>query len=390
MEYDGEFVEAGSRTRLRGTPVQYPCGKAMAKKRNGKAKKSSWKRRSKPGDAPGTLVVDPNASPTLIRVIGFGGPDVIEKEVKDLQELRSLIATTPRLWVDIVGLGSDTTLRDIASLLQLHPLAMEDVVNVYQRAKVEDFEHTLFVIARMIDGHEAELTEQLSFFLKSNVLVTFQERHGDCWDPLRQRIRQRRGKVAEADLDYLLYSMLDAVIDSYFPVIEQIVEQVDALEADIIEEVRNEQMHRIHELRGQLLAVRRAIRPHREMINELVRDTIPSIRPETRVHLRDCYDHVIQVIDTVDTYRELTSDLRDFYLSSVSNSMNEVMKLLTIISTIFIPLSFIAGVYGMNFSDESPWNMPELKWEYGYFFSLALMGLVASVLLVYFRRRRWI
>ncbi|MCY3007315.1 MAG: magnesium and cobalt transport protein CorA, partial [Planctomycetota bacterium] len=153
----------------------------------------------------------------------------------------------------------------------------------------------------------------------------------------------------------------------------------------------SEQMSRIHELRGQLLSLRRSIRPHREMINELVRDSIPQIHPETRVHLRDCYDHVIQVVDAVDTYREVTSDLRDFYLSSVSNSMNEVMKLLTIISTIFIPLSFVAGVYGMNFDPEvSAWNMPELKWRYGYLLSLAIMGSVAGGLLIYFRRRRWI
>ncbi|MFN9715288.1 MAG: magnesium/cobalt transporter CorA, partial [Planctomycetota bacterium] len=190
--------------------------------------------------------------------------------------------------------------------------------------------------------------------------------------------------------DYLLHSLLDAVIDSYFPAIDKIVEQVDALELEIIESVESNQMQKVHELRGQLLAIRRAIRPHREMVNELIRDPKPTISPETRVHLRDCYDHVIQVIDTVDTYRELTSDLRDFYLSSVSNNMNEVMKVLTIISTIFIPLSFIAGVYGMNFSNNSPWNMPELYWQYGYLFALGLMALVAGALLVYFRRRRWI
>jgi magnesium transporter len=243
----------------------------------------------------------------------------------------------------------------------------------------------------MVDGEDPSITEQLSMYLKGNVLISFQERPGDCWDPLRQRLRQRRGKVAINDLDYLLYSMLDAVVDSYFPVLERLVEQVDLLEQDITEQVSSEQMSRIHELRGQLLSLRRSIRPHREMINELVRDSIAQIHPETRVHLRDCYDHVIQVVDAVDTYREVTSDLRDFYLSSVSNSMNEVMKLLTIISTIFIPLSFVAGVYGMNFDPEvSAWNMPELKWRYGYLFSLAIMGTVAGGLLIYFRRRRWI
>ena len=361
----------------------------MAKKKNGKSKKS-WKRRSKPGDAPGLILVDPAASPTIVRVIATGD-QFLELQIQDIHELDSITATYQKVWIDVVGLGSESTLRTLANMFHLHPLVIEDVVNVHQRAKVEEFEDGLFVVSRMVDGEDPSITEQLSMYLKGNVLISFQERPGDCWDPLRQRLRQRRGKVAINDLDYLLYSMLDAVVDSYFPVLEKLVDQVDLLEQDITEQVSSEQMSRIHQLRGQLLSLRRSIRPHREMINELVRDSIAQIHPETRVHLRDCYDHVIQVVDAVDTYREVTSDLRDFYLSSVSNSMNEVMKLLTIISTIFIPLSFVAGVYGMNFDPEvSAWNMPELKWRYGYLISLAIMGAVAGGLLIYFRRRRWI
>jgi magnesium transporter len=361
----------------------------MARKKSHKLKKS-WKRRSKPGDAPGQILIDPTSAPTVVRVIAIGS-EFLEKEISDVHELDSITSTYLRVWVDVVGLGSEPTLRTLANMFHLHPLVIEDVVNVHQRAKVEEFDDGLFVVARMIDGDNPAITEQLSMYLKGNVLISFQERPGDCWEPLRHRLRQRRGKVAINDLDYLLYSMLDAVVDSYFPVLESVVEQVDELEEDITEQVSTEQMSRIHQLRGQLLSLRRSIRPHREMINELVRDSIPQIHPETRVHLRDCYDHVIQVVDTVDTYREVTSDLRDFYLSSVSNSMNEVMKLLTIISTIFIPLSFVAGVYGMNFDPEvSPWNMPELKWRFGYLFALAIMGVMAGGLLIYFRRRRWI
>jgi len=361
----------------------------MAKKKSLKLKKS-WKRRSKPGDAPGQILIDPASEPTVVRVIAIGS-EFLEKQISDVHELDSITSTYQRVWVDVVGLGSEPTLRTLANMFHLHPLVIEDVVNVHQRAKVEEFDDGLFVVARMVDGDDPAVTEQLSMYLKGNVLISFQERPGDCWEPLRHRLRQRRGKVAINDLDYLLYSMLDAVVDSYFPVLESVVEQVDQLEDDITEQVSTEQMSRIHQLRGQLLSLRRSIRPHREMINELVRDSIPQIHPETRVHLRDCYDHVIQVVDTVDTYREVTSDLRDFYLSSVSNSMNEVMKLLTIISTIFIPLSFVAGVYGMNFDPEvSPWNMPELKWRFGYLFALAIMGAMAGGLLIYFRRRRWI
>jgi len=340
--------------------------------------------------APGSMIVDPNANPTNVRIMAFGGVEFLEREIKDISEIRAILVAYRSVWIDVTGLGSQQRLGEIAQLLHLHPLAMEDVVNVHQRAKVDEFDDSIFVVSRMVDGDDALQTEQLTFFLTKQVLLTFQERPGDCWEPVRQRIRTHRGKICDSSVDYLLYALLDAVIDSYFPVMERLAEQVDTIEAEIISGLDPSQMQKIHHLRGQLLSLRRSIRPHREMINELVRDTLPHISPETRLHLRDCYDHVVQVVDAVDTYRELTSDMRDFYLSSVSNNMNEVMKVLTFISTIFIPLSFIAGVYGMNFETSSPWNMPELDWYYGYPFSLALMGLVAFGLLVYFRSRKWL
>ncbi len=322
--------------------------------------------------------------------MAFGGVEFLEREIQDVAEIRAIMVAYRSVWIDVTGLGSQERLSEISQLLKLHPLAMEDVVNVHQRAKVDEFDDTIFVVARMVDGDDNLQTEQLAFFLTKQVLLSFQERPGDCWDPLRNRIRTHRGKICDSGVDYLLYALLDAVIDSYFPVMERLAEQVDLIEAEIIEGLDRTQMQKIHQLRGQLLSLRRAIRPHREMINELVRDSLPHVSPETRIHLRDCYDHVVQVVDAVDTYRELTSDMRDFYLSSVSNNMNEVMKVLTIISTIFIPLSFIAGVYGMNFETSSPWNMPELKWYLGYPFALLLMGAVAFGLMMFFRDRRWL
>jgi magnesium transporter len=363
----------------------------MKSRKNGKSNRSQHvRRRTKPGSPPGSLVVDPSASATVIRIMAFNGTDFLEKEIHNIDEIRAVRVAYRSVWIDVTGLGSEEKLNSISQLLQLHPLAMEDVVNVHQRAKVDEFQDSIFVVARMVDGEDALQTEQLSFFLMNQVLVSFQERPGDCWEPLRHRIRTHRGKICDSGVDYLLYALLDAVIDSYFPVMERLADQVDVIEADIVEGLNPTQMRQIHSLRGQLLALRRAIRPHREMINELVRDNLPHISPESRVHLRDCYDHVVQVVDAVDTYRELTSDMRDFYLSSVSNNMNEVMKVLTIISTIFIPLSFVAGVYGMNFSDQSPWNMPELRWYFGYPFALALMATIACGLLFYFRGRRWL
>jgi magnesium transporter len=348
------------------------------------------RRPTTPGTAPGTISLDPNAKETTIKLIAFNHQSLIERTIEKPADILETTRQFPSVWIDVTGLKDIDRIRALGELLGLHPLAMEDVVNVHQRAKLDSFEKYLFLVARMIDGDDTGDSEQISFFLLPGVLLSFQERPGDCWEPVRNRLRQRRGKVCTLGPDYLLYALLDAIIDSYFPVMDRLSEQVDSIENEVIAKPSPELIRRVHELRGQLLNLRRAIRPHREMINELSHEANTMISSETHVFIRDCYDHVIQVIETVDTYRELTSDLRDFYLSSVNNSMNEVMKLLTIISTIFIPLSFIAGVYGMNFDTNSPWNMPELKWRFGYPFALGLMLIVGLFLLWMFRRRRWI
>jgi magnesium transporter len=343
-----------------------------------------------PGTAPGTIISDPSAFLTTIKLIAFNNQTLIERVIDKPSELAEIVGKYSVVWIDVTGLQDSERIRGLGELLGLHPLAMEDVVNVHQRAKVDSFEKNLFAVARMIDGEDTGNSEQISFFLMPGVVISFQERPGDCWEPVRQRLRQRRGKVCTLGPDYLFYALLDAVIDSYFPVMDRLSDQVELIEEEITTSPDPDLIRRIHDLRGQLLNLRRAIRPHREMVNELSRDENLLISSETHVFLRDCYDHVVQVIDTVDTYRELTSDLRDFYLSMVNNSMNEVMKLLTIISTIFIPLSFVAGVYGMNFDTTSPWNMPELKWWYGYPFALVLMAIIGLLLLWTFRRRHWI
>lgn len=348
------------------------------------------KRRTAPGTAPGTLSVDPAANATTINAIGVNRNKCEECVINSMSELLAFKDQFEFVWFDVVGLGSEATLKQLANTLSLHPLAMEDVVNVHQRVKIDEFPEHLFVVARMIDDETSMRTEQLSFFLKPGVLISFQERPGDCWNPVRQRIRTHRGRFAEGGVDYLLYTLLDTVIDSFFPIMERIADRVDAVEEAISLQVNSKQLASIHELRGQLLTMRRIVRPFREMLNELMRDSVRFIKNDIRVNIRDCYDHAIQLIETIETYRELTSDLRDYYMTSNSNSMNEVMKVLTIISTIFIPLSFIAGVYGMNFNKEaSPWNMPELDWQLGYPFALGLMLCVAIALLMYFKVRKW-
>lgn len=354
-------------------------------------KRLARRRKSVPGLAPGTIHIDPQSPPTTIRIIAFDGMQFVEESLTSHTQLVHYLGRWPTLWIDVTGLGTGDAIQGIGEILGLHPLALEDVVNVHQRAKVDGFRDYLFVVARMMEGADLQHTEQISFFLKSGLLVSFQERPGDCWDPVRQRLRQSRGRIRSLGADYLLYTLLDAIIDSYFPAMDAVTERVDALDDAIANAPEASQIHAIHDLRGQLLMIRRALRPHREMVNELIRDEHPMISAESRIFFRDCYDHVIQLVDLIDTGRELTADLRDCYLSTMSNRMNEIMKVLTIMSSIFIPLSFIAGVYGMNFHDElSPFNMPELAWFYGYPFALGLMVVTAVVLLFYFWRQRWI
>jgi magnesium transporter len=226
--------------------------------------------------------------------------------------------------------------------------------------------------------------------LGKNFVLTFQQQSGDCFDPVRDRIRTRRGRIRNAGADYLVYALIDAVIDSYFPIVETFADHLEELEDQVATRQSPNVIDRIHEVRNDLLLLRRSVRPHRDALNELVRDEHPLICNETRVFLRDCYDHTIQLIDLLEVYREMCADLRDYYLSIVSNRMNEVMKVLTIIATIFIPLGFIAGLYGMNFNTSLPGNMPELNVPYGYVGAIAMMSLVALGMLAFFWRSGWI
>src|SRR5262245_7632857 len=235
------------------------------------------------------------------------------------------------------------------------------------------------------------VSEQLSLFLGPDFVITFQERPGDCLEPVRERIRKQETRVREADAGYLAYAILDAVTDHYFPILEAYGERLEALEDRIVARPDRAVVAEIHDMKRELLYIRRAVWPQREALNTLVRDEIPHITAETRLYLRDCYDHSVRIIDLVETYREVCSDLMDLYLSSISNRMNEIMKVLTIISTLFIPLTFVVGIYGMNFDPQSsPLNMPELKWYFGYPMCLALMIAIAIAQLFYFRHKGWI
>jgi magnesium transporter len=350
-----------------------------------------FRRRTPPGTAPGTVAVDPQAARPIVRVITYGVDEFEEKEVEDLDSLGELVGRSPVTWVDVQGLGDAQTITRLGEIFQLHPLALEDAVNTHQRPKVDDYGQFLFIVLRMIVPGQRLDTEQVSLFLGPNFVLTFQERPGDCLDPVRKRLRQAKGRVRSGGADYLAYALLDAVVDAYFPAMEQYGECLDRLDAEISAQPGPDVVVRVHQMRNDLLMLRRAIWPLRDDIGTLVREPNPLVSEETRVYLRDCYDHTVQIIDLVETSREMCSDLRDYYLSMVNNRMSEVMKVLTIIATIFIPLSFIAGVYGMNFDpDVSGWNMPELRWSFGYLFALGLMAAVVAGQLFYFWRRGWL
>ncbi len=348
------------------------------------------RRRSRPGAPPGTMQVDPQADRTTIRAIGYSASDFVELAELPVSGILPLLHKWPVVWLDVSGLGSLETLQQLGQLLTLHPLALEDVINVHQRAKFDPYDENLFLVARMCNPGESTQTEQISFFVKPGLVLTFQERPGDCWNSVRDRLRFANGRIRQSGPDYLLHALLDAIIDSYYPVVDQISDDLDQLDAEISASNHTDQIRRIHDVRGQLLALRRAIRPHREMVNDLTREDSPLLTQETRLFFRDCYDHVIQLIDLVDTYRELAGDIRDFHMSSTSNRMNEIMKVLAIFSTLFMPISFIAGLYGMNFDTQSPWNMPELGWRHGYLFAISLMIGTAAAMLVFFRRKMWV
>lgn len=343
------------------------------------------------GASPGTLVIDPHAHPSIVTVIAYGPDSYVEKRLEKLEEISDYLSRWPVVWVNIDGLGTEQTLIRLGEMFGIHVLALEDIVNIHQRAKTELYPTNLFIVARMMSLKERVQSEQVSFVLGPNYLLTFQERPGDCFEAVRQRIRRGGVRIRSSGPDYLCYALMDAIVDAYYPILEEFGERLDRLQHTIIMRPRRSAFLAVHALRRDLRLLRRAIWPMRDVFNLLCRDSIPYVREETRVFFRDCYDQTVQVVDLIETHREMGSDLTDLYLSSLSNRMNEIIKVLTIIATIFMPLTFIAGVYGMNFNpDRSPWNMPELNWYLGYPFSLALMALSALGMILYFWRKGWI
>lgn len=348
------------------------------------------KRRSKPGASPGVLIADPDARSTTVSAMAYSASEVVERDSPGMDEIAALRAAYPCVWIDVHGLKDLALIEALGAAFRLHPLALEDVVNIHQRAKAEEYEDTLFIVLRMAAEAASVETGQVAIFLGAGFVLTFQERKGDVFDQVRARIRKNGARLRGAGADYLAYALIDAVIDGYFPVLDQMSDRLEALEDAVIEAPDRTVVQTLHRMKHELLALRRAIGPHREMVGSLLRLDCPLIGEPTALYLRDCHDHAVQLIDIVETYREIASGALELYLSSLSNRMNEVMKVLTIIATIFIPLSFVAGLYGMNFDPAaSPWNMPELGWRYGYPLALLLMAGIAVGLVWMFWRKGW-
>jgi magnesium transporter len=346
---------------------------------------SAFVRRSLPGSAPGTLIVDPNAPKPVIHVMEYGIDHMVEKDVDDVQAIRPFLSQWPVTWINVAGLGDLSVITKLGEIFNLHRLALEDVINVHQRPKVEQYKNYCYIVLRAVRDVEGFASEQVSIFLGKNFVLSFQEQPGNYFDPVLTRVREGKGRTRTAGPDHLMYALVDALIDGYFPVLEHYGEKLESLEDAIVAQPTGRFFEQIHEMRHSLLSLRRAAWPLRETMNTLHREPIPLIDEEERIYLRDCYDHVVQIIDLLENYRDVTSGLMEVYLSSISNRTNEIMKVLTILTAVFIPMTLIAGIYGMNFK-----HLPELEWRWGYPFAIGLMLLFAAGLLLYFKARGWL
>jgi magnesium transporter len=351
------------------------------------------KRLKKIGLEPGSLVYvgDRDHASGRIGLIEYSADGFREEEVAGPDGLHPPAEPDRVLWINVEGAHDPAVVGRIGTTFGLHPLVQEDILNTTQRPKLEDMDDYLFVTLRMIglhgDGTAAEIfEEQVSLVLGRNFVLSFQDGvEGDVFGPLRDRLRTNKGRSRRSGADYLAYSMLDAVVDNYFTVLEKVGEELEELEERLIEAPGHDDLAAIYSLKRRFLFLRRSVWPLREVLSKLERGESDLVQPATLPYLRDVYDHTIQVIDTVETYRDMLGGLVDVYMSSISLKLNQVMKVLTVIATIFMPLTFIAGVYGMNFE-----HMPELKWHYGYYASLGLMAVVAGIMVYYFKRAKWL
>lgn len=353
--------------------------------------------RKPPGQPPGTLyhTGQKKLEKVLITVHDYDENHYDAIPITDIKKSAPFLNNSSRTWIQVRGLHDIEKLRKIWEFFELHPLIQEDIVSISQRPKVEPYSNVIFIVLRMITGQnntpgEEFATEQISIVLGANFVLSFQESDTPLFEPVIRRLELQNTRLRQLAVDYLAYALLDNVVDHYFSALDQIGEAIERIEDRIMNSPKSVQLQSIHSLRRDLIFFRKSVWSLRDGINSLIREDSPLIGSEVKIFLRDVYDHVVQVIDSIENHREMVFSLYDMYMSSISNRMNEVMKVLTIIATIFIPLTFIAGIYGMNFNPEAgPWSMPELNWKWGYLVSLGGMAAVAVAMILYFKRKNW-
>jgi len=352
--------------------------------------KLTKKRSKKAGLPPGTLVHigEKLTEKTRIAVVEYDGKDFLEKDLGTL-ETSYLFPKEPAVtWVNVVGIHQVEVLEKLGNRFGVHPLALEDILNTEQRPKIEDYGDDLFIVVKLLSSNEERdeiEAEQISLILRPNAILSFQEKEGDDFSTVKERLRAGKGRLRKMGADYLAYTLLDIVVDQYFVVLEKLGERIEVLEERLLADPGTATLQKIQNLKKEMLLLRKWIWPLREVISSLERGEFPGIQESTRIYLRDVYDHTIQVMDAIEIYRDMLSGMLDIYLSSLNNRMNAVMKVLTIIATIFMPLTFLAGVYGMNFK-----HMPELDWPWGYPIILIFMAVVAILMLTLFRLKKWL
>jgi len=348
------------------------------------------KRSKKAGLPPGTLVHigEKKAETPKITIMDYDEAHFQEKETKTIEECLLFKDKPTVTWINIDGLHQVEILERLGECYGLHPLVLEDILNTDQRPKMEDYGEYLFIVLRMLNYNDksSEIeAEQISLILGTNFVLSFQEKEGDTFNPIRERIRNGKGRIRRMGADYLSYSLLDSIVDNYFIILEKLGEKIEFLEDELVTRPTPETLQIIHHLKREMIYLRKAVWPLREVIGSLERGEPPLVKETIRVYLRDVYDHTIQVIDTIETFRDMVSGMLDIYLSSISNRLNAVMKVLTIIATIFMPLTFLAGIYGMNFK-----YMPELEWRWSYPVVWLIMVGIGVSMLLYFRKKKWL
>lgn len=360
------------------------------------------KRHGPPGTPPATLhphLVDGQSRKPTIQVIQFDEHDISEHEITDAQELSAYVESEKILWINIDGLGDTEALTLLGQHFNLHPLALEDVLNTGQRPKIEQTPDYVFIVAQMVyqDNNRTVCGEQVSVFFADHFLITVQEEGDyDVFEPVRARLRSGRGLVRKSKADYLAYTLLDSIIDHFYPVLEDIGTAIEELEDELLEKPSREMVVTLHAYKRNLAQMRRFVWPLRDVVNGLIHDPSGFVTSTTKVYLRDCYDHTVQLMDLVESYKEISAGLMELYLSSVSLRTNEVMRVLTVITSIFIPLTFIVGIYGMNFAPRTeqgkplPLNMPELYHPHGYIWLMGIMLFIGLAQLWIFKKIKWL